>query len=295
MDLNHIRKIKTEHVLRGRGMEIGAGMAPHPLPPNAEAVYFDLRNAEELQAYFASTSVPYDVHPIADVATHLPDGADFLIAHHVLEHTPDPIGVLKQWRGYLKTDGVMVITLPNYKLCPDKGRLLPSFEHILLDHLLDRGADSFESREHVLSFLTSWADVSPAFETMSKFDVCRHISTETHRSGHDFHWHAYDHALARQTIMAACLLEGLAPTFVVDDSQLPDGERDAIIDMMFAYTASPIAEAPPQARAQAADTAAAIDAIRNKLIRAANQVPPTLTAKEPVFAGQSFRIDSPVG
>lgn len=46
MDLGRRRRIKTEHLLQGRGMEIGAGMVPHPLPPSAEAVYFDLRNAD---------------------------------------------------------------------------------------------------------------------------------------------------------------------------------------------------------------------------------------------------------
>lgn len=295
MDLNHFRKIKTEHVLRGRGMEIGAGMAPHPLPPNAEAVYFDMRTAEELQAYFASEGVPYDVHPISEVFKRLPDGADFLIAHHVLEHTPDPIGVLKQWRQFLKPDGVMVITLPNHALCSDKLRLLPTFEHIVLDHLLERDADSFESREHVLSFLTSWADVSPAFETMSKFDVCRHIASEAHRSGHDFHWHAFDHAIARQTIAAACLLEGLAPSFLVDDSALPPSERDAIIDMMFVYKTRPIEDTPPSARMSVAETAAAIEAIRDKLIQAAAKVPSKLAATAPLLTAEAVDIDSSVG
>lgn len=46
--------------------------------------------------------------------THLPkESFDAIIMHHVIEHHPDPIGLLKICRHLLKTDGQLIIVTPN--------------------------------------------------------------------------------------------------------------------------------------------------------------------------------------
>lgn len=57
-----------------------------------------------------------DMHnlPIGD------DSQDFLVASHVLEHTENTIGCLKEWKRLLKKDGRLGISVPNGELCNSK-------------------------------------------------------------------------------------------------------------------------------------------------------------------------------
>lgn len=233
IDLYERRANASSPFLRGSGIEIGAGTSPQRLPPGAEALYFDSRNVEELNKHFGAP-IHYDVHSLASFETHFQSGADFLIAHHVLEHAPDPIGTLRTWHKLVKHGGTFVLSVPYLALCPDKDRLLPDLEHLVLDHLLGRNGDSFESREHVLSFLCSWVDDAHGLAELSKSQCCRRILSESKRSGHDFHWHAFDHQLFRDVLYAAALLDDCVPTLFYSTEPNED-----VLDILAVYTLEP--------------------------------------------------------
>ena len=257
IDIYERRREKTQPYLYGKGVEIGAGTSPQDLPDGCEALYFDKRDKSELSNYFGE-EVTYKIHSFDDFSNYFPNGADFLIAHHVLEHTPDPIATLRHWHTYVKPAGVFVISVPYFTLCPDRDRLEPDFNHILTDHLLDRDGDSFESREHVLSFLSSWVDDSPGLADLTKSECCRKILSQTKRSGHDFHWHAFDHRLFQETIYAAALFDDQVPEFYETTTQDED-----CLDILFVYSLKSIT--PENLSEDAKMVIAAARSIKNKI------------------------------
>src|SRR3954468_769618 len=106
-----IRRNFAADLIAGRGVEIGAGAYPQALPPGATAAQYDLRDAAELKALFGTETIP--VRPMAELRSDFPAGADFLIAHNVLEHAPDPIGQLIRWNACVRDGGVVLISLPH--------------------------------------------------------------------------------------------------------------------------------------------------------------------------------------
>jgi SAM-dependent methyltransferase len=196
----------TSDLLVGCGLEIGAGVNPQKLPDEVSCVYFDKRDAQSIKDLFHDIA-DYEVHPIDEIPTFFPDGADFLIAHNVLEHSPDPIGLLRSWFSFVRNDGMLVLSLPEKSHCPpDAMRAVPSLDHLVLDHVYSRGEDTFESKEHIYSFLLGWRDhVHPH---LNKVAYCDHCLAEAQRSGHDLHWHAIDLPLGEKVIQTAGLLSG---------------------------------------------------------------------------------------
>ncbi len=201
-----IRYKVIKSYLQGRGIEIGAGVYPQPLPEGVTCEYYDKRTEQELAQLFQVTEK--DIPPVHSLDTfweRFPGGADFLIAHNVLEHTSNPIKTLITWNSYVKDEGVVVISVPDAAYCPDQGRLVPPFEHILYDYLLDRDDDSFESREHIYSFVMGWIDDGFA-KDMDKFNIAKRTHECAHALQNDLHWHAFNEQLLRSTVTTAALL-----------------------------------------------------------------------------------------
>ena len=105
-----IRDTFCQAVLRGSGLEIGAGAYPQTLPKGAHASYYDIRNEAETRELFGSSVVT--ARHVDVIPADFPNGADFLIARNVLEHCSDPIGTLIAWNGSVRDGGTVVISLP---------------------------------------------------------------------------------------------------------------------------------------------------------------------------------------
>jgi SAM-dependent methyltransferase len=177
--------------IKGRGIEIGAGASPQRLPDGASCCYFDKRNPGELGKLFLQ-DIAYDVMPMSEIPVRFPGGADFLIAHQVVEHSPNPIRTLLEFNCHLRDGGVAIISVPDKQhLIYDRDRPTAPFSHVLLDFLLDRDDHCLESKEHMFSFCLGWSHV---WEHLSKSEFIDHLISETRRDGHDFHWHALDRA-----------------------------------------------------------------------------------------------------
>src|SRR5437763_16581749 len=95
-----IRRDFSADLIAGHGVEIGAGAYPQMLPPGAMASHYDLRDAAGLKALFGEETI--SVRPISELPSDFPSGVDFLIAHNVLEHAPDPIGELIRWNACVR-------------------------------------------------------------------------------------------------------------------------------------------------------------------------------------------------
>lgn len=201
------RRFELVHdLITGHGLEIGAGTRPQRLPDGATCVYFDRLDRDGFSSLFG-TAPDYAIRPMDEIPSVFPDGADFLIAHNVLEHCASPITTLIGWLAFVRDGGLVVLSIPAKEHCPgDAGRLVPPPEHLIADFLLADPEDAFESREHIYSFLLGWRDqIHPQ---TSKDVYAAHCLSEARRSGHDLHWHALDHDAASFVVEAAALLSG---------------------------------------------------------------------------------------
>ena len=201
-----IRYRMAEPFLSGRGIEIGAGVNPQRLPKGVTCEYFDKRNDGELLKYFGENS-KIKAYPLTHFSHHFPDLADFLIAHNVLEHCSNPISTLIEWHNFVKHGATVVISVPYHECCPDKGRNVSPFDHILLDYLLERNDDSFESREHIYSNIMGWID-DGGFKDKSKFEVARSAHQCAQAKENDLHWHVFSEDMLILTLRFSALIGG---------------------------------------------------------------------------------------
>ena len=145
-DLKPARR-RLEKYVSGHGIEIGALHNPMPIDANRATVrYVDVMSLEEQRRHYPElagyTLVAPDIVAAADELPMLPDGSqDFVIANHLLEHLPDPIGALKEWYRLLRAGGILFLALPDKRLTFDRDRPRTTLAHLIADHV-DRGAAS---------------------------------------------------------------------------------------------------------------------------------------------------------
>ncbi len=122
--------------LRGRGIEIGALDLPIP---GIRPIYVDRPLA------LAGAATLADV--IADAA-QLPFPAaalDYVASSHVLEHLPNPVRALVEWRRTVRPGGWLYLVVPDRRYTFDRPRKLTPVEHMLAD--FEEGAD-FRDETH---------------------------------------------------------------------------------------------------------------------------------------------------
>jgi SAM-dependent methyltransferase len=136
--------------LAGSGLEIGPGY--NPLVPKAEGFrvetvdYTDQAGLRE--KYHGNQSV--DINRIEEVdhvldgsktlseAVARPAGFDYVVASHVIEHTPDMLSFLKSCAALLAPDGVLLLAVPDKRHCFDVLQPLTSTGAVLQAHLDQR-------------------------------------------------------------------------------------------------------------------------------------------------------------
>jgi SAM-dependent methyltransferase len=115
----------------GRVLEVGPSFSPILPKASGRDVYtLDHADAEELKAKYAGHGVDLDriesvdfvwrggpVHEAVPPALH--GGFDAMILSHVLEHSPDPIGMLKSAAVLLRDGGVLSLANPDKRFCFD--------------------------------------------------------------------------------------------------------------------------------------------------------------------------------
>jgi SAM-dependent methyltransferase len=133
--------------LDGQGLEIGPGY--NPLLPKAERFRVetaDYTDADGLRAKYAGN--PHvDLERIEPVDHVLVEGRslaeeigkagqfDYVVASHVIEHTPDMLGFLKSCEELLTPNGVLLLAVPDKRHCFDILQPLTSTGAVLQAHL----------------------------------------------------------------------------------------------------------------------------------------------------------------
>ena len=187
-----VRADVAAEYISGSGIEIGAGANPQLLPPGASCLYFDKSNAAHLSEQFGA-DIRYPVHHISEIRARFPDGADFLIAHNVLEHIHGEIAALIEWHSYVRDGGVIVLSVPlRDHTNGDSRRLSTPISHLIEDYVLKRGPASYEAREHSYSFCLGWDadEVARAWHYLDRKEFVNYVLDQAHFADADLHWHA---------------------------------------------------------------------------------------------------------
>jgi SAM-dependent methyltransferase len=85
---------------------------------------------------------------------------DFLVANHVLEHSPNPLQALQNWTRVLRPGGVLFVTVPVAEKCFDRGRLETPIEHMVEDYRLCHESQLGEFRERNRPHYEEWVRIS---------------------------------------------------------------------------------------------------------------------------------------
>lgn len=129
----------------GKGLEIGPSY--NPIVPKSEGFrveIIDHASAEELRAKYRNEPGT-DASRIEDVdyvwdgrpLSHVIGKArcyDYIVASHVIEHTPDMLGFLKECDSLLGEAGVLVLAVPDKRRCFDVFRPLSTTGGVLQAH-----------------------------------------------------------------------------------------------------------------------------------------------------------------
>jgi SAM-dependent methyltransferase len=147
------KRASFARVLQGSGLEIGALADPLPVPHAAHVLYSDWLPAADIERMVPGSRAPDIVSDSESFPTIGDEAFDFIVANHVLEHLTDPIRALVEWHRILKSDGLLMLALPDKRFTFDAKRRRTSLEHLLADHASTL-PPSVRNRPH----LEEWAE-----------------------------------------------------------------------------------------------------------------------------------------
>jgi SAM-dependent methyltransferase len=142
--MNRNKKILNSINKNGCGLEIGPSHRPIAAKRDGFNVHIlDHLTKEKLIEIYQTHGV--DLEAIEEVdfvwngesfseLTKVTKYYDWIIASHVIEHTPDLIGFLKDCDAILKDDGVISLVVPDKRYCFDRFRPLTGLSRIIDSH-----------------------------------------------------------------------------------------------------------------------------------------------------------------
>lgn len=125
--------------LMGTGLEVGAGSGPFPIPLDCRVFYGDRLSYEALLQEYHSQEGIYDVVPpdliieLDSLQAFSDNSLDFIIACHVIEHTPNPLGAIVTAFSRLRPGGKLVLVVPDKERTFDCPRPLTPLHHVVED------------------------------------------------------------------------------------------------------------------------------------------------------------------
>lgn len=174
------------------GIEIGPWFSPVvPRSDNWDTVVIDFSSTGELRER-ARTHSSAEIQSLAgkietvdivwsgqslerELLALNPQGYDYLIASHVLEHLPDLIAFLQQLEHVMKPGGILSIALPDRRICFDYFKPLSMTNDLLAAHRQRRTRHTPETIFQAEAY-QSWLDGSAAWSRKAVPDV-RLVST----------------------------------------------------------------------------------------------------------------------
>jgi len=121
----------------GKGIEIGPGKFPYCNSKNT--IFIDKFNNDSVQIISEAENLP------------LHDSSfDYILSSHCLEHCPNTLKTLYEWKRVIKGDGILVLILPHGKRTFDNGRTLTNLKHHIEDY---QNKVSYDDTNHWIEFI----------------------------------------------------------------------------------------------------------------------------------------------
>lgn len=199
------RKSLARAYLRGEGLEIGALAHPLQVKPGVKVRYVDkLTRAEALQVLpdldARKVVEPDLIEDGFQLASVEDSSQDFIIANHVLEHTPNPVGALVQWSRVLRSNGILYLSVPLAAMCFDAGRPITPIQHFFEDHDIydrnDQEAIQLKNKAHFIEWVTIsepniFAGQRKVFSIPSREEIDRRFTQERVTMFNELHFHSF--------------------------------------------------------------------------------------------------------
>lgn len=215
------RSALAERHIRGSGIEIGALHSPLLVPAGVTVRYVDrVSRAQSIQA-FPELNPDHIVEPdyVTDgfSLTAIEDASqDFVIANHVLEHTPNTLGAIVAWHRVLRPGGVVFAAVPIVDRTFDRGRSVTPPRHIWEDWQVM--AESAQVTGRDLPHYREWVAISlRAISRHNGTPLPEWDSTEIDRiacekmnASEEIHFHTFTYASFRE------LLTSIVPSLLPD-------------------------------------------------------------------------------
>ena len=197
LDARTVRRRFGGH-LSGRGIEIGPGHVPFPVPETVEVRYVDRWEPQQNQALFPelgeSPAFPQPDHVVnldVDRLVMFADASqDFVIASHLIEHLANPLAMLVELHRVLKPGGLLILLVPDRHKTFDRHRRPTPLEHVVDEYRRDvHEVDD----THILDYLIGTREPLGDTRDISVFTAERmagEIELHRRRSVHAHVWDA---------------------------------------------------------------------------------------------------------
>jgi len=145
-----MRRYLSEKYVVGQGVEIGALQNPLWTSERATVRYVDRLSVADLRVHYPELKdfnlVNVDIIDDGESLTSIGDGQlDFIIANHMLEHTENPLGTIRNHLRKIRPGGILYYAVPDKRFTFDIDRPITSFRHLVWD---DRKGPHLSRLEH---------------------------------------------------------------------------------------------------------------------------------------------------
>jgi len=195
-------------VVRGHGLEVGGPSLffQHSLPVYRTAARIDgLNFADETmwegsirdgQPFVCGSKIlgTQFLGEATDLAQFADDTFDFVLSCHSLEHSANPLRALEEWKRVVKSDGHIILVLPNKTAIFDHRRPTTKMSHLMKDFRSGVGEDD----------LTHLAEILELHD-LTRDRAAGSLEAFTERSSRNFqnrglHHHVFDLELLREML-----------------------------------------------------------------------------------------------
>lgn len=136
------------------GLEIGACDKPTVPYGAGKCYYADFRTADEMAEIWHLSrknlcDVDYVLQRSIPLSEQISEKFDYVIACHVIEHIPDPIGYISEISNILRKDGFLILMVPDKIFTFDVNRPVTKIEYLLMNYY---HKISYPSIENIIEF-----------------------------------------------------------------------------------------------------------------------------------------------
>jgi SAM-dependent methyltransferase len=293
--------LRSIDVANWKGLELGPLANPVVRREMGDVRYLDHIDTDALRARYASHD-GFDVEAIVPIDYVSHTGSihdvvgedapfDYVIASHVIEHVPDPVGWLGDVRSVLRDDGVLSLAIPDHRRCFDALRSPTVTADIVHAHLTKPTSPSprqvFDHYSSAVAWhgFISWEEEPPFAELVPVHSEAEAFerATEAATSGdyHDVHcWVFTPSSFAR--LFAALQRLQLVPFSLESCSETVGGEFFATLRAVDSAAA-----ASPAVGAGLLPTASEHAAVRAELCSGGQEL-------RRVLASRSWQVTRPL-